>query len=184
MTAPEDLVAQLRVKYDLVIFDADDTLRRTTVPDQPCPRADDEWEYLPGRRELLSALLKDSAPHVGIASNQDQVGYGLISEVSARALLSVLLEQAGATIIDPDAIQLCPHPAALNCQCRKPAPGMLLQLMDHFDARPERTLFIGDSPNDHEAARRAGVSFCWPDQVFDDPTALTTHDPRPTTTGN
>ncbi|HET8648588.1 MAG TPA: HAD-IIIA family hydrolase [Gemmatimonadales bacterium] len=160
--------AELRERYDLVIFDADDTLRRTTVPGQPCPRADDEWEFLPGRRELLSLLVSSEDVNVGIASNQDQVGHGLIAENTARALLAALLEQAGASTIDFDAIQLCPHPATLDCQCRKPAPGMLRRLMTHFAVRPARTLFIGDSPSDQEAAHRAGVNFRWAHDVFSD----------------
>lgn len=42
----------------LIIFDADGTLRRCTVPGQPCPNKADEWELMPGAKERLATLPK------------------------------------------------------------------------------------------------------------------------------
>ncbi|WP_151778646.1 phosphoglycolate phosphatase [Acinetobacter brisouii] len=70
---------------------------------------------------------------------------------------------------------------------RKPDPMPLLHAMDFFQTQPEKTLMIGDSSNDVEAARRAGVdcvvmsygynhgediSACQPQQVIDTLEAL------------
>ena len=44
-------------RYELIVFDADGTLRRTVVPDQPCPRAAGEWILMPGVREVLAVEL-------------------------------------------------------------------------------------------------------------------------------
>ena len=44
-------------------------------------------------------------------------------------------------------------------QCTpKPAPDMLLELMDEFEASPERTLMIGDTTHDLGMAKNAGVA--------------------------
>lgn len=151
----------------LWIFDADGTLRRTTVPGQPCPRGPGEWELLPGVRERLAAL--NSAPErlrIGVASNQDQVGYGLLSEVTARHLLGDMIALALGPRDADVRVELCPHTPEAACDCRKPAPGMLRAIMDHFGVPPGDTLFVGNAPTDREAAARAGVGFAWSWEFF------------------
>lgn len=49
---------------------------------------------------------------------------------------------------------------------RKPAPGMLLEAMRLFDAKPEDTLMVGDSNEDRDAADAAGCGFVWADDFF------------------
>jgi D-glycero-D-manno-heptose 1,7-bisphosphate phosphatase len=147
--------------YRLWMFDADGTLRRTTVPGQPCPRADGEWEALPGVRDVLTSVAWNRAgtPHLGLASNQDQVGAGLIPFQVARGLLRALaLEVAGVHLPDA-ALQICPHALGVHCQCRKPRPGMLRALMAHYDVPAGEAVFVGDSAVDRGAAKAAGVAF-------------------------
>ena len=151
----------------IVIFDADDTLRRTTVPGKPCPHAPDEWELLPNVRATLSTI--DWAAHgvrLAVASNQDQVGYGLLSAAMADRLLRDALDAAtGGRAVDP-IIRFCPHRLEESCGCRKPAPGLLLDILDATGAARHETLFIGDAQTDAEAARRAGVRFLYATEVF------------------
>jgi len=144
----------------LIIFDADGTLRRTTVKGQPCPHAPGEWELLPKVAETLAQLLESAEkPRLAVASNQDQVAYGWLSEALAYQLIEDLLTAAGVTA--PVLICLCTHALEAHCACRKPAPGLLLSLMQACGVRPAETLFVGDAECDREAARRAGVAFCW-----------------------
>jgi len=155
-------------KFQLVIFDADDTLRRTTTPGQPCPHRSGEWELIPGVRETLSQLPWDdpSGPRLGLASNQDQVAYGfLTSEMARRLLRDLALAATGLAPADA-ALQLCPHALDVQCDCRKPNPGMLLRIMEHYGVGPEETVFVGNDSSDCEAAQRAGVSFLWADKLF------------------
>jgi D-glycero-D-manno-heptose 1,7-bisphosphate phosphatase len=147
--------------YRLCIFDADDTLRRTTVPGQPCPRGAGEWELLPGVRERLAGLpwQRDGGPYFGLASNQDQVGAGLLTGETARDLLRELaLATIGRAPPDP-ALQLCPHPLDIICDCRKPGPQMLIRIMAFYGVDPGHTVFVGDSQADRRAAAAAGVDF-------------------------
>jgi D-glycero-D-manno-heptose 1,7-bisphosphate phosphatase len=149
------------VGWELVIFDADDTLRSTLVPGQPCPRAPDEWALLPDVAERLRAVpwMTPGGPRLGLASNQDQVGYGKLSERMARRLLEDLALAATGTVPPEPAIQLCPHRLEVSCECRKPAPGMLRRILAFYGAEPSRTLFVGNCETDRDAARRAGVRY-------------------------
>ncbi len=147
--------------YGLCIFDADDTLRRTTVPGQPCPRRDGEWELIPGVREALRAVGWDrpGGPKLGLASNQDQVGAGLFTETTARALLRDLAREAAGVTLPDAALQLCPHALGVACDCRKPAPGMLRRIIAYYRVLASGTIFVGNSDADRGAAAAAGVDF-------------------------
>jgi D-glycero-D-manno-heptose 1,7-bisphosphate phosphatase len=154
--------------YRLVIFDADDTLRRTLSPGKPCPHAQDEWELMPGVREILRRRAWDQAdgPFLGIASNQDQVAYGYLSFATARDLLRDLARAATGYVPADSALQLCPHALDISCLCRKPQPGMLLAIMNHYGVSPRDTLYVGNHEVDREAAARAGTAFTWSRDLF------------------
>ncbi|HEY7954582.1 MAG TPA: HAD-IIIA family hydrolase [Polyangia bacterium] len=148
----------------LYIFDADGTLRRTRIAGQPCPHAPDEWELLPGVRPRLAALPIEVG--FGIASNQDHVGYGLLSYQLAHGLLCDLLLAATGRPPLEGAVQLCPHRLELACACRKPAPELLLRILAAHHLPPEAALYVGDADCDAEAARRARIPFRWAEQFF------------------
>lgn len=155
----------------LVIFDADDTLRRTTVAGQPCPRAPGEWVLLPGVRETLAGVRwsRDAGGpgrQLALASNQDQVAYGHLTHAMARRLLADLARAATGHLPPSERLLLCPHALEDPCGCRKPAPGMLVVAVRHAGVAPDATLFVGDAASDREAARRAGVRFAWAWDLF------------------
>ena len=56
-----------------------------------------------------------------------------------------------------DASYLCPHHPQAGCDCRKPAPGMLLRAARELDLNLSRSWLVGDAISDLEAARVAGV---------------------------
>jgi D-glycero-D-manno-heptose 1,7-bisphosphate phosphatase len=155
-------------QYALFIFDADDTLRRTTTPGKPCPHTPEEWALLPGVRETLKPVTwgAPGSPRLGLASNQDQVGYGRLSVEMAQRLLRDLARSATGTEPDVAGLQLCPHTAESECDCRKPKPGMLLTIMRHYRVEPGDTVFIGNHESDREAAARAGTAFIWAAEFF------------------
>lgn len=143
-----------------IAFDADDTLRCTTVAGQPCPHAPSEWRLLPWLADgALTQLPWGERLALGIASNQDHVGYGHLTERQARELLVSMAVEATGVVPDRDGVQFCPHVLEIACECRKPAPGMLRAITEHFRAAPDAVLFVGNAASDAEAARRAGVRF-------------------------
>ncbi|HEX8707071.1 MAG TPA: HAD-IIIA family hydrolase [Pyrinomonadaceae bacterium] len=151
----------------LYIFDADGTLRRSTVPARPCPNRPGDWELIPGVKERLAEI--DWGPgraHYAIASNQGGVGLGYLTLAMARRLLE---EMAVAAFDQPPpagSIELCPHAPHAGCPCRKPKPEMLTRLMRRFRASKDETLFVGDTESDEEAARHAGVRFIRAEEFF------------------
>lgn len=158
------------VPYRLLIFDADGTLRRCTIPGQPCPNRPGEWELLPNVRDILEPY-DVNLVGIDIVSNQGGIGLGYLTESMARFLLQETLSEATGRFIGPDNIWLCPHVPSARCLCRKPAP----LLLEHAQTRwhslglldgPEQALFIGDQDTDREAAARAGIAFCWSKDFF------------------
>jgi histidinol-phosphate phosphatase family protein len=147
--------------YRLCIFDADDTLRQCTVPGQPAPRAPGEWTLLPEVARVLQRVSWNTSegPFLGLASNQDQVGYGYVSEGAARALLRDLAREAAGVDLADEALQLCPHRLGVDCECRKPRPGMLLRIMAFYGVQPDQTLCVGNSDVDRLAAEAAGTRY-------------------------
>lgn len=151
----------------LLIFDADGTLRRCTVPGQPCPNKPDEWELIPGVREKIGLL--PSGMSFAIVSNQGGVGLGIMSEEIALEMLKSLAESAFVMVRPanvPVIVLMCPHAPKAGCTCRKPEPLMLNQAMQKFGALPSETLYVGDMASDSEAAERAGVDFMWAQSFF------------------
>jgi D-glycero-D-manno-heptose 1,7-bisphosphate phosphatase len=151
----------------LLVFDADGTLRWTLVPGQPCPNAPGEWRLLPGVAERLRALDWGPRGHrLGIASNQNGVALGYLSARMARRLLRETVEEALGFVPGDAAIEMCTCSPRRRCPCRKPAPGMLHRILRRFGLPPQEALFVGDLEIDREAAARAGVGFAWAHEFF------------------
>jgi len=123
----------------------------------------DRFHWIPGAKEALQTVT-DLGYHAFVVTNQAGVARGLYSEQDVEKLHDHVLEDllsAGGTIDD---VRYCPyHPEAVLehyrtiSDCRKPAPGMLLDLIARWDVARERSLLIGDKPSDIQAATAAGV---------------------------
>lgn len=159
------------MEYRLIIFDADGTLRYCTVPGQPCPNRDGEWELYPGVAEKLSEFRwvppgDGPGTGYGIASNQGGVGVGYFSGETARGLLEDTVQRAFGFSPAQGTVEICPHAPRSGCDCRKPAPGMLVRLMDLYGVEPSEVLFVGDREADRGAAENAGCDFQWAKDFF------------------
>jgi D-glycero-D-manno-heptose 1,7-bisphosphate phosphatase len=151
----------------LYIFDADGTLRWTTVPGQPCPYRPDEWRLMPNVKETLGRLdWKLGDISFGIASNQNSVALGHLTKSMAVQLLRDTVIEAIGFLPTRLQIECCVCSPTAGCDCRKPQPGLLFRIMDRLSAAPRETLFVGDLEQDREAARRAGVRFVWANDFF------------------
>lgn len=149
----------------LIIFDADSTLRKCTVPGQPCPNKPGEWELMPNVRETL-AKYDWSETVLGIASNQGGVGLGFLSIQDAYQMLCDLVVEATGRFPPQGCIQVCPHSPDAGCSCRKPKPEMLFRIMRFWGAHPSETLMVGDREDDRLAAEAAGCAFQWAKDFF------------------
>lgn len=150
----------------LLIFDADGTLRRSTVPNQPTPNKDGEWEVLPNVKEKLQKILSERADVIlAIASNQGGIELGYLSREQAAKLLDDLYEEITGKCAPEGMIQLCPD-FKRPSECRKPKPGMLQKIMEQAKIAQNQTLFVGDSEDDRMTAQNAGVRFIWAKDFF------------------
>jgi D-glycero-D-manno-heptose 1,7-bisphosphate phosphatase len=115
----------------------------------------EQVEPLPGSLEAI-ARLHHAGFRVAVATNQAPLSRGLFDMAMLNAInqrMCRLVEAAGGRI---DAIAICPHSPEQDCNCRKPRPGMLLELIDRFGAVPAQTTMIGDTPADVLAGLAAG----------------------------
>jgi HAD superfamily hydrolase (TIGR01662 family) len=150
----------------LFIFDADGTLRRTTVPGQPTPHRGDQWELLPNVREKLQQIRSRRENVIlAIASNQGGIELGYLSRKQARKLLNDLYRELTGKRAAKGMIQLCPD-FNRPSDCRKPKPGMLQKIVEQAGVSRSQTLFVGDSEDDRMTAENAGVRFMWAKNFF------------------
>jgi D-glycero-D-manno-heptose 1,7-bisphosphate phosphatase len=115
-------------------------------------------------RARLAQLPPDAL--LGVASNQDHIGYGHLDAPTARELLGAMILAATGRRLPDAALELCPHVLEEPCACRKPGAAMLERLLAFYAVAPAEALFIGDAETDRAAAARAQVPFALADAFF------------------
>ncbi len=140
-------------KKGLVILDRDGVINQDS---KEFVKSADEWLPLPGSIDAIAALSL-AGYSVAVASNQSGLARGLFDIDTLDAMhdkLRGLVADAGGSV---DHIVFCPHGPDDDCDCRKPKPGLLLQIADHFGTALGTTPLIGDSLRDLEAAVAVGA---------------------------
>lgn len=118
----------------------------------------EDWEWIPGAVEAIRRL-NAAGYTVVVVTNQAGIARGLYGEAEVAALHDFVyrdLARRGARV---DAFYHCPHHPdhGSACDCRKPAPGMILQAAAELGLDLGRSWLVGDKVSDVEAARAAGV---------------------------
>lgn len=123
----------------------------------------DRWRWIPGALEAIKCATARGW-HVFIITNQAGVARGFYDEASVSSLLAWVADEARRTGGTVDDVRYCPyHPAAplaayrRDSAWRKPNPGMLLDLIGHWELDPASCLLVGDQPTDLMAAEAAGI---------------------------
>lgn len=115
-----------------------------------------EWEPIPGSLEAIARLCRADY-RVVVVTNQSGVGRGLftldmMNKINAR--MFELVRRKGGEV---DALLFCPHAPEAGCECRKPKPGMFLELARRLKVNLAGIPAVGDSMRDLEAAIAAGA---------------------------
>lgn len=99
-----------------------------------------------------------------IVTNQSGIARGYFTEAQYHVFTEALLARLHVAGVDIDAVHHCPHlpdatvaAHAIDCDCRKPRPGMLLRAIAQLGLDPSRSFMVGDKPSDIEAGRAAGL---------------------------
>lgn len=122
-----------------------------------------DFVLMPGVIEGLQ-LLRDAGYRLIVVTNQAGIARGYYDHAEMDSLhdhMRELLAEHGVLL---DAIYFCPHHPqgsikdfAVECDCRKPSPGMLLQAAKDFNLDLATCILIGDKLSDIRAGERAGV---------------------------
>ncbi len=135
-----------------IILDRDGVINEESVN---YIRSPEEWHALPGSLEAIAHLSQQGYPVV-IATNQSGIGRGYYSEAMLTRIHAKLQAGVKAAGGEVRAIYYCPHHPNDGCACRKPKPGMLLQMAAELDLALDEAIFVGDSFRDIQAAKAAG----------------------------
>lgn len=144
----------LPVEPRWVLLDRDGVINRDS--DQYI-RTPQEWQPLPGALEALEQLTVAGC-RLAVVTNQSGVARGYFSAATLARIHARLFSAVAAAGGRIEAVFYCPHAPGSNCDCRKPAPGLLHRAMRFLRADAARTVMIGDSQRDIDAARRCGVA--------------------------
>ena len=128
------------------------------------PNSLDEFRLLPGVKEACDRL-KAAGFLLIVATNQPDVGRGLQRRETVEELNRWMCEQ-----LPLDHVEMCCHPGREEkCECRKPAPGMLVHAAGIFGIDLGRSYMVGDRWRDVDCGAAAGCTTIFIDYGYDEP---------------
>ena len=137
---------------NLIILDRDGTINEDR---DDFVKTVDEWVAMPGALEAI-ARLNHAGWQTVIATNQSGLGRGLFDMATLNlmhAKMNVQLARVGGRV---SAVFFCPHTPEDQCDCRKPLPGLYLQIGERFGADLANVPVVGDSLRDLQAGAAVG----------------------------
>lgn len=124
----------------------------------------DEFEFIDGVFDACRTF-KEQGYLVVVITNQSGIARGMYTEEDFQELTQWMdwnFEDHGVLL---DGVYYCPHHAEkgigqykVDCDCRKPKPGMLLEAQHDLNIDLVRSVFVGDKADDMRAAHAAGIS--------------------------
>lgn len=152
----------LKHQQKCVFLDRDGTMNRYVG----FLRNIDDFELLPGVAEAVKTI-NDAGYLAIVATNQPVIARGEVTEAELAEIHNKLETKLGEQGAYVDAIYYCPHhphkgyegeipELKIDCDCRKPKPGLLLQAAKDFHIDLSRSYMIGDSEADVACGIAAG----------------------------
>ncbi|GGP27784.1 D,D-heptose 1,7-bisphosphate phosphatase [Silvimonas amylolytica] len=140
------------MQLKLLILDRDGVINED---DPGYIKSPEEWIPIPGSLEAMGELTRAGWSLV-VATNQSGVARGYytvetLNRIHARMYKAV--NEAGGHI---DAVFFCPHGPEDHCGCRKPLPGMILDIVRRYNIQPADCIMVGDSQRDLDCIVAAG----------------------------
>ena len=144
-----------------IFFDRDGIIVKPVGGEAPVKPED--MELIDG---ILPVILKSrkSGYLIFVVSNQPDIALGLIDEKTKNSLEEKFIRLLKERNIEMDGIYYCHHDKngtnlayAINCDCRKPKPGLLKKAAGQFDINLKYSFMIGDRASDIKAGQAYGV---------------------------
>ncbi|AUL73533.1 D-glycero-beta-D-manno-heptose 1,7-bisphosphate 7-phosphatase [Pseudoalteromonas sp. 13-15] len=124
----------------------------------------ENFEFIKGIFSTCKTFF-DAGYKIIVVTNQSGIGRGYYTEAEFKVLTQWMKTQFSHHDIKIADVYFCPHhpkkalPEYLKqCDCRKPAPGMLLQGIKEHNIDPEQSIMVGDKLSDMQAAQKAGIA--------------------------
>jgi D-glycero-D-manno-heptose 1,7-bisphosphate phosphatase len=137
---------------NVVYLDRDGTINRDTAD---YIKSRSEFKFIPGSIEAIRLLTVSGFTSI-VITNQSALARKFISPAELghiHTMMKDAIASGGGKITD---IFFCPHMPNDGCECRKPAPGLLLQAQRKYNIEMSKSIMVGDSAKDIECARNAG----------------------------
>ncbi len=141
----------------LIILDRDGVINYNS-PDYI--KAPAEWQAIPGSLAAI-ARLTQAGYTIAVATNQSGIGRGLYDVTTLNAIhekMHLAVAKAGGKI---NIVAYCPHRPDENCPCRKPKPGLLIQIGEAFNCALDNIPLVGDKVSDLQAAQVVNAKPYW-----------------------
>lgn len=136
----------------LIILDRDGVINQDR---DDFVKSADEWLPIDGSMDAI-AFLTQAGYTLAVATNQSGIARQYFTMQTLNEMHSKmhkLVRQAGGEI---SGIWYCPHLADHQCDCRKPKSGMILDILQRFNAEASETWLVGDSLRDLQAIANVG----------------------------
>lgn len=135
-----------------VFFDRDGTLIETDVKDgRPIARNDPTSVALVAGAVEICRELAAHGVMLFLVTNQPDVSRGKVTLSAVSEINELVSERCGLT-----AVESCTHDDVDDCRCRKPRPGMILDLASKYHLNLASSVMVGDRWRDVETGERAG----------------------------
>lgn len=122
-----------------------------------------DFEFVPGAVDAMRCL-HDAGWRLVVVTNQSGIARGYYSEADYEALTARMKAELAAAGAPLAGVYHCPHHPkgtvaayTRDCDCRKPAPGLILRAAAELGLSLADSVLVGDKASDAQAARAAGV---------------------------
>ncbi len=124
----------------------------------------DDFEFIEGVIDACKKL-KEKGYLLVVITNQSGIARGYFSEEQFHTLTEWMDWSLADRGVDLDGIYYCPHHAEkgigefkIDCDCRKPKPGMLLSAIEELNIDVSNSILVGDKVSDIQAGIASGVN--------------------------
>lgn len=124
----------------------------------------DDFKFIDGVIDACK-VLKEKGYLLVVITNQSGIARGYFSEEQFHTLTEWMDWSLADRGVDLDGFYYCPHHAEkgigeykIDCDCRKPKPGMLISAIADLDIDVSQSILVGDKVSDLQAGLAAGIN--------------------------